>query len=279
MKFYALSSLILLLAVSNLFAQQKETPKPASDEIINDKAISLPEPVYPSAARAVMAYGAVRVQVTIDENGDVTSAFAISGHPLLRAASTAAARQAKFVPTTIDGKTVKFTGTILFIFILPEQWQYIGEMLGDSEVEIADGAGLREVAKYLETAYPEIFRLINEIAETYQKDEQAARFQPNAIGDVIAQIRSKLDNKATSLWFFELGLTVGRIQANYFDEAVLRINLPRLRELTLTYPTTQNRTLEREEWSENIEELSNMAERQYFSRKDKLRIKKLIESF
>jgi hypothetical protein len=36
------------------------------------------------------------VEVSIDSNGQVTSAEALSGHPLLRAASLAAARRARF---------------------------------------------------------------------------------------------------------------------------------------------------------------------------------------
>lgn len=95
---------------------QNKTRKTVSGGIINGKAVSLPKPVYPQAARAVRASGAVNVQVTIDENGNVVSASAVSGHPLLRKAAESAAIQAKFAPAVIGGKPVKITGVIVYNF-------------------------------------------------------------------------------------------------------------------------------------------------------------------
>src|SRR4030095_5127689 len=72
----------------------KPTPPraPISGGVLNGKAISLPRPNYPPIARQAHASGTVVVQVTIDENGNVISARAISGHPLLQAVSVGAAR-------------------------------------------------------------------------------------------------------------------------------------------------------------------------------------------
>ena len=42
--------------------------------ILNGRAISLPEPVYPEAALDAGAQGVVRVRVLIDEHGNVVSA-------------------------------------------------------------------------------------------------------------------------------------------------------------------------------------------------------------
>jgi len=58
---------------------------PISGGVLNGKAISLPKPAYPPIARQAHASGTVVVQVTIDENGNVISARAVSGHPLLQA--------------------------------------------------------------------------------------------------------------------------------------------------------------------------------------------------
>ena len=91
-------------------------PKPISGGVVNGKATSLPRPPYPAAARSVRASGAVNVQITIDESGNVISAAAISGHPLLRAAAAQAARNATFAPTTISGKPVKIIGLIAYNF-------------------------------------------------------------------------------------------------------------------------------------------------------------------
>jgi TonB family protein len=88
-----------------------------SGGVLNGKAISLPHPEYPPSAAAVRAEGTVSVQVLINENGDVISARAVSGHPLLQAAAVEAARAAKFAPTRIQGKTVKVSGIITYNFV------------------------------------------------------------------------------------------------------------------------------------------------------------------
>ena len=96
---------------------KKVVPKQISGGVLNGKATSLPKPAYPPAARAVGASGAVSVQVLIDENGNVVSASAASGHPLLRAAAVAAARGAKFSPTKLSGEAVKVSGVITYNFV------------------------------------------------------------------------------------------------------------------------------------------------------------------
>jgi protein TonB len=57
------------------------------------------------------------VQVTIDEQGNVVSAKAVSGDPLLKAASEEAARNSRFAPTTLQGIPVKVTGVIYYNFV------------------------------------------------------------------------------------------------------------------------------------------------------------------
>jgi len=90
---------------------------PISGGVLNGKAISLPRPAYPPIARQAHASGTVVVQVTIDENGNVISAHAVSGHPLLQAVAVAAARGARFSPTKLSGQPVKVTGVITYNFV------------------------------------------------------------------------------------------------------------------------------------------------------------------
>ncbi len=90
--------------------------KPVSAGVLNSKAITLPKPPYPPIARQAKASGTVVVQVLVDEEGNVVTARAVSGHPLLQAASVAAARGAKFSPTKVNGKPVKVTGVITYTF-------------------------------------------------------------------------------------------------------------------------------------------------------------------
>jgi len=95
----------------------KQSEAEISGGVLNGKAISLPRPAYPPIARQAHASGMVVVQVIIDEAGDVSAAHAVSGHPLLLAASVAAAKQAKFSPTKLCGEPVKVTGVITDNFV------------------------------------------------------------------------------------------------------------------------------------------------------------------
>lgn len=97
------------------------TMKAVSGGVLNGKAVSLPAPVYPAAALAVNAAGAVTIQVMIDEGGNVIEATAVSGHPLLRAAAIDAARQATFSPTLLNGSPVRITGVITYNFVAPKK--------------------------------------------------------------------------------------------------------------------------------------------------------------
>jgi TonB family protein len=88
-----------------------------SGGLLNGRALSLPKPEYSSFARGAGAMGTVIVQVTIDEKGNVTSAKAVTGHPLLHKSAEEAASRAKFSPTSICGQPVKVTGTITYSFV------------------------------------------------------------------------------------------------------------------------------------------------------------------
>ncbi len=92
-------------------------PKTLTGGVLNGKATSLPLPEYPAAAKAVKAAGAVSVQIVIDESGNVVSAQAVSGHPLLRAAAEAAALGAGFSPTLLSGEPVKVAGVLMYNFV------------------------------------------------------------------------------------------------------------------------------------------------------------------
>jgi Ca-activated chloride channel family protein len=100
-------------------ASQKGFVEKSANKVVTGKAISLPKPAYPPSARSSGAWGKVVVEVTIDENGKVVEARALSGHPLLQQAAVSAARQAKFAPSLLAGKAVTVKGTISYVFPLP----------------------------------------------------------------------------------------------------------------------------------------------------------------
>lgn len=91
---------------------------PVSIGVVNSKAKTLVTPAYPAAAKMVKAQGAVNVQVVIDEQGNVISAVAASGNPLLRASAVQAAKQSKFTPTLLSNVPVRATGVIIYNFKL-----------------------------------------------------------------------------------------------------------------------------------------------------------------
>ena len=88
-------------------------------EVLNSKAKDLPKPNYPQMAKIARVQGKVTIQVLIDETGNVVSAKAMSGPPLLIVESQRAAMQARFSPTMINGQAVKVSGVITYNFILP----------------------------------------------------------------------------------------------------------------------------------------------------------------
>ena len=129
---FVVLNFVLGLAVA---AQTNNAPKIINGGVINGKAKSLAKPVYPAAAQAVNAEGAVSVQVIIDEAGNISSANAVSGHPLLRRAAEDAALQSKFAPTALSGQPVKVSGVIVYNFVAGANpsWFRVGQQLSNLE--------------------------------------------------------------------------------------------------------------------------------------------------
>jgi TonB family protein len=97
---------------------QTTTGTVISGGILNDKATSKPAPAYPPIAKTAKASGTVVVEVVVDEKGQVETARAVSGHPLLQQAAIAAAKQARFKPALQGGKPVKVRGMLTYNFEL-----------------------------------------------------------------------------------------------------------------------------------------------------------------
>ncbi len=96
--------------------KEVKPPPMVTGGVVNGKARNLVKPNYPVPAKNVGAKGEVKVQVVIDEDGNVISATAVSGHPLLKSSAVTAARASKFTPTTLTGQKVKVTGIIVYNF-------------------------------------------------------------------------------------------------------------------------------------------------------------------
>jgi protein TonB len=94
--------------------------KPISGGVLNGKAINLPKPILPEAAKRMRSNDVINVEVIIDETGKVISARAPSGNMMLRDACVQAAQRARFSPTKISGQPVKVSGNITYTFNLSQ---------------------------------------------------------------------------------------------------------------------------------------------------------------
>lgn len=104
-------------AVPTTIIAGESRPKTISGGVLNGRAIKLPKPSYPAAARAVRASGAVSIQVLIDTDGTVFSAQAVSGHPLLQSASRNAACNSQFTQILLSGEPFRVSGIIVYNFV------------------------------------------------------------------------------------------------------------------------------------------------------------------
>ncbi len=75
-------------------------------------------PVYPITARSMRMTGIVRIEVVVDEQGQVAEVQKLSGPSLLRGAAADAVKKWKFKPFVRDGEPVKALGFVNFNFTL-----------------------------------------------------------------------------------------------------------------------------------------------------------------
>jgi TonB family protein len=85
--------------------------------VINGRAISLPKPYYPPNAAKSWLTGSVKIEVVIDNEGNVVQAGAVDGPEVLQESAREAACRAKFSPTLVDGQPVNVSGSIVYNFM------------------------------------------------------------------------------------------------------------------------------------------------------------------
>lgn len=114
--------LILLLLHSNFLVNgQREAIYTPRIKVIdcdgcNDIKISVPEPPYPAlvGSPAYTYRGRIAVRITIDTEGKVRSAKAVTGHPYFRPMLEKAALNAAFKPRKVSGTAVETVGVIVY---------------------------------------------------------------------------------------------------------------------------------------------------------------------
>jgi TonB family protein len=96
--------------------QISQASSPVNFGALNNLALRLATPVYPPFAQKMNIQGQVTVQITLDAEGNVLSAKAADGPPMLRTPSEEAARKSKFKPARVENQPVKATGFIIYNF-------------------------------------------------------------------------------------------------------------------------------------------------------------------
>jgi len=83
---------------------------------LSGRTIAIAEPFYPEAAREKKALGEVVVEVTVDRDGTILTAKAVSGDETLHSSCESAALLSKFAPVMANGARVRVSGEIVYNF-------------------------------------------------------------------------------------------------------------------------------------------------------------------
>jgi TonB family protein len=161
------------------------------------------DPSYPPLAKAARIYGIVVVEIMVDGAGNVTSAKVLSGHPLLKDASLAAARQWKFTPVSPGEATEEISGTITFNYILTEA----REELEKAELRVASNPDSPEAHANLARYYSQASRNVDAIREY----NEALRLKPDydeQVYNQLAYLYNRNGGYPTSLETLQKGLQV-----------------------------------------------------------------------
>ena len=248
MNYLKIPFFIFILALGG-YAQTAPAPKIVSSGVVNGKAKSLPKPEYTKTALDAGVSGEVRVQVVIDEQGNVSSATAIAGPDLLRDSSVAAALQAKFDPTLLAGKAVKVSGIIVYKFAPPNYEKNARLMLlgvflhfpdlidlGDGDDPLSAAVG-DEMALDLPKLAEEL-RPLNAL-QTMEKNKRVS-----FLADVAAKVEPKLSE--SDKWQYGVGKGLAGLMTEIYQlsldqkyqvrESVLLTNLLQLKESAKNAP-------------------------------------------
>lgn len=101
----------------NKTAEPKNTSPLAVGSLIN-YATQKSSPVYPAMAKNMRLTGTVKVDLVIDENGQVAEVQNLSGPTMLQKAAQDAVKKWRFKPFVRDGQATKATGFVSFNFSL-----------------------------------------------------------------------------------------------------------------------------------------------------------------
>jgi len=96
----------------------KVEPLRVAGNVQESKLIRRVEPVYPELARQARVERDVMLEVTVNEQGEVSKVKVLSGHPYLDQAAIDAVKQWQYSPTYLNGQAVPVVATVTVPFTL-----------------------------------------------------------------------------------------------------------------------------------------------------------------
>ncbi|HJZ67954.1 MAG TPA: tetratricopeptide repeat protein, partial [Blastocatellia bacterium] len=192
----------------------------------------------------------VVVEVTIDEEGNVISARAISGHPLLKDAAIDAARGWTFNQTLLQGVPVKVIGTITFRFELGDSFEpHDPKELEALKRQVHESPNSPEAHLKLADAY--VYRGNND--EAIDEYSEAIRLSPN-----FATAYYQLGRLYQQLQRYDEALDAYRFAINIPPE-LASVNKPSFTLADQTYMLIASIHLDRAQYAEALNVLSEAA--------------------
>jgi TonB family protein len=140
------------------------------------------DPIYPPLAKAARISGEVVVEVSIDSAGKVSLAKVVSGHPLLKEASSAAACQWEFALTALTDADGKIIGRITFDYSIPGLRKYLEKALANLEKHPGSVDAHAELAR--------AYGINGQAAEALKEYEEVLRLQPDYDENIYAELAS-----------------------------------------------------------------------------------------
>ncbi len=217
---------------------------------IKRKAVLLPKPPFPREALEAGADGIVKIEVVIDAEGNVVSAKAISGHPLLFATAEETARKTKFRRIETPDQNVKETGIITYNFAIEKfGWTKIGyDLAVIQKAPTLRPFNVPRIAKAFQPEWTDEREILNKLAEMRRIEiETQTPFSdkpgfirqtaPNSSGamqssikgefrvtspnpptseriafaqNLTASLQSRLASDESNLWRFNLGINLAK---------------------------------------------------------------------
>jgi Ca-activated chloride channel homolog len=159
-----------------------KSSKNRTRNVVSGKVLEVPVPEVSENVRWRGKAATVAVKISVDENGNVSSANAILRIPQLRAAAVLAARQIKFAPTNANGLPIRLNGTVIYRFARGEETKI---WLANMKAQPLTAAGRARFALEAK-AHPKILAL----AETFGKKSVLETF--DFVGDGKAEIFVRL---------------------------------------------------------------------------------------